>query len=160
MLELERFDLRKESEMTLFNDMFSAYLKEVCDEEEYQEEMNDLHDEALNRQMIEQTLQKHNPYFVMKIVCDNNCVGFISYFYREERRLGFINNFYLLPNHRHSGIGSAVCALAEKHLATLGACVIQLNPVKNSQGFYVRNGFTLSHVNHDGETIFQKQIDN
>lgn len=66
MLKLIRFDLCKSAEWEHFYNLFAAYLAEVCDEEEYQENIDDLHNEALNRQMIEQTLQAHNPYFVMR----------------------------------------------------------------------------------------------
>ena len=93
MIELIRFDLQKKDECDDFYDLFSSYLSEVCDEEEYQENIDDLHNDELNAQMIEQTLQEHNPYFVMRIVENEVCVGLISYSYDEERNKGFINNF-------------------------------------------------------------------
>lgn len=72
---------RKKDEWDDFYDWFSSYLSEVCDEEEYQENIDDLHNDELNAQMIEQTLQEHNPYFVMRIVENEVCVGLISYSY-------------------------------------------------------------------------------
>ena len=62
----------------------------MCDEEEYQENIDDLHNDELNAQMIEQTLQEHNPYFVMRIVENEVCVGLISYSYDEERNKGLL----------------------------------------------------------------------
>lgn len=78
MIELIRFDLQKKDEWDDFYDWFSSYLSEVCDEEEYQENIDDLHNDELNAQMIEQTLQEHNPYFVMRIVENEVCVGLIA----------------------------------------------------------------------------------
>lgn len=100
MIELIRFDLQKKDEWDDFYDWFSSYLSEVCDEEEYQENIDDLHNDELNAQMIEQTLQEHNPYFVMRIVENEVCVGLISYSYDEERNKGFINNFYVCTERR------------------------------------------------------------
>lgn len=98
MIELIRFDLQKKDEWDNFYDWFSSYLSEVCDEEEYQENIDDLHNDELNAQMIEQTLQEHNPYFVMRIVENEVCVGLISYSYDEERNKGFYNNFYVVQS--------------------------------------------------------------
>ena len=56
MIELIRFYLQKKDEWDDFYDWFSSYLSEVCDEEEYQENIDDLHNDELNAQMIEQTL--------------------------------------------------------------------------------------------------------
>lgn len=75
MLKLVCFDLRNPDEWEQFYNLFSTYLFEVCDEEEYRENIDDLHDEKLNRQMIEQTLQKKNPYFIMQIRLDERCIG-------------------------------------------------------------------------------------
>lgn len=101
MIELKRFDLQKKDEWDDFCDLFTSYLSEVCDEDEYQENIDDLHKDELNAQMIEHTLQEHNPYFVMRIVEDEVCVGLISYSYAEKRNKGFINNFYVHQHHYH-----------------------------------------------------------
>ena len=83
MLKLISFDLQSSEEWEKFYEIFSAYLEEVCDEEEYKENIDDLNDEKLNDQMIRQTLQKHDPYFVRKIVFNEIVVGLISYSYND-----------------------------------------------------------------------------
>lgn len=158
MLKLVRFDFRNPAEWDQFYNLFSAYLAEVCDEEEYQENMNDLHDDVLNRQMIEQTLQVHNPYFVMRIVLDEECVGLISYSYEEKLHLGFINNFFVYPGQRSAGVGSDVYRIVENHLSELGANQVELIPVGKAQQFYVRNGFVPSRITNDGEEVYCKSI--
>ena len=62
MIELIRFNLLIKDEWDDFYGLFSSYLSEVCDEEEFKEEIADLHNDELNAQMINQTLQDHNPY--------------------------------------------------------------------------------------------------
>ena len=158
MLQLVRFDLRDPAEWDIFYNLFSAYLAEVCDEDEYQENIADLHDDTLNGQMIEQTLQEHNPYFVMRIVLDEECVGLISYSYNEKRLLGFINNFYVCPEQRSTGIGSSIYRMVESHLTELGAKQVELIPVGKAQQFYIRNGFTRSRTTADGEQVYFKHI--
>lgn len=112
----------------------------------------------VNRQMLAQTLQQHNPYFVMQIVLNGKCIGLISYSYHEERRAGFINNFYICPKYRNAGIGSSVYRMAEAQLKSLGTMLIELIPVKKALPFYVRNGFTPSRTTADGEQVYQKTV--
>lgn len=158
MLKLIRFDLRNPGEWAQFYNLFSAYLAEVCDEEEYYENIDDLHDEVLNRQMIEQTLQEHDPYFVMRIVLDGKCVGLINYSYDEDRQCGFVNNFFVSAEQRNTGIGSAVYNMIESHLIKLGVSQIELIPVGKAQQFYIRNGFMSSHTTADGEQVYRKLV--
>lgn len=158
MLKLVRFDLRNPAEWDEFYNLFSAYLAEVCDDDEYQENIADLHDDTLNGQMIEQTLQEHNPYFVLRIVLNEECVGLISYSYNEKCFLGFINNFYVCPEQRSTGIGSTVYHMVETHLLELGAKQVDLIPVGKAQQFYVRNGFSHSSTTADGEIVYSKPI--
>ena len=104
MIELIRFDLQKKDEWDDFYDWFSSYLSEVCDEEEYQENIDDLHNDELNAQMIEQTLQEHNPYFVMRIVENEVCGDCRHAYYLQapaDKRL------YSCPRVRLGYIGSA-----------------------------------------------------
>ncbi len=56
MIELIRYDLQKKDEWDDFCGLFSLYLSEVCGEEEYKEEIDDLHNDELNTEMIDQTL--------------------------------------------------------------------------------------------------------
>ncbi len=158
MLKLVRFDLRDPAEWDKFYNLFSAYLAEVCDEDEYRENIADLHDDTLNGQMIEQTLQEHNPYFVMRIVRDENSIGLISYSYDEERSLGFINNFYVCLGQRSRGVGATVYRMVEKHLSELGANRVELIPVGKAQRFYVRNGFAPTRTTYDGDQVYGKTI--
>ena len=159
MIKLIRFDLQKKDEWDDFYDLFSTFLSEVCGEEEYQEEIDDLHNDELNAGLIEQSLQEHDPYFIMRIVEDEACVGLIAYSYHEERNRGFINNFYVCRERRSSGVGSAVCRIVEDHLRSLGAKYIETIPAKKAERFYVRNGFKFSRISSDGERIFGKAIE-
>ena len=158
MLKLVRFDLRNSDEWEQFYNLFSAYLSEVCDEEEYRENIDDLHNEKLNRQMIEQTLQKKNPYFVMQIELDEKCIGIISFSYNEEKHYGFINNFYICMEYRNTGVGSSVYLMVETQLKELGASQIELIPVGKAWRFYVHNGFLPSRITADGERVYCKEI--
>ncbi len=158
MLELIRYDLRDPRQMERFNGLFAAYLAEVCDEEEYRENMEEMEDEALNRQMIRQTLRERDPYFVMRIMLDGEEIGFISYSYHEGKRRGFINNFYICPDHRRAGTGSAVCRMVEARLKALGALQVELVPVEGVEGFYVRNGFAPLRVTAEGEQVYCKAV--
>ena len=158
MLQLVRFDLRNPAEWDIFYNLFSAYLAEVCDEEEFRENIEDLHDDVLNRQMIEQTMQVRNPYFVMRIVLDEECVGLISYSYHEKHFLGFINNFYVYPEQRSAGIGSSIYHMVESHLSKLGAKQVELIPVGKALQFYTRNGFVLMRTTANGEQVYGKTI--
>jgi len=158
MLKLVRYDLRNPSEWERFYALFSAYLAEVCGEEEYQKNINDLHNDALNRQMIGQTLRQRNPYFVMQILSGGEDVGIISYSYHEERRCGFINNFYVRPEHRNAGIGTSAYRMAEAELASLGAQWVELIPVEKAVGFYLRNGFAPARTTAEGERVYRRKI--
>lgn len=158
MLELIPFDLRNPCEWERFTTLFSAYLAEVCDEGEYRENLADLHNESLNRQLIEQTLRRRNPYYVLQIMLDGACVGLISYSYHEEQRYGFLGNFYIRPEHRNAGVGSAVYRMAEAKLKALGAVLVELAPVEKALPFYARHGFTPCRRNADGEQVYQKRI--
>lgn len=158
MLKLVRFDLRNPVEWDEYYNLFSAFLEEVCDDDEFHEEIADLHDEILNSQMIEQTQQEHNPYFVMRIVLGEECVGLIAYSYNEKCFLGFINNFYVCPEKRSTGIGSTVLRMVETHLLKLGAKQVDLIPVEKAKPFYVRNGFVQTRTTNDGKQVFGKRI--
>lgn len=159
MLELIRYDLRNPQEWEHFCNLFSAYLAEVCGEEEYRENIDDLHNEELSRQLVEQTLQQHNPYFVMQIVSDGKCAGIISYSLKEERSCGFINNFYIRPEYRNAGTGTIAYHMAESQLKSLGAGMIELIPVKKALPFYTRNGFIFSRTTADGEPVYRKTVE-
>lgn len=158
MLELTPFNLQKKCEWNQFFDLFSLYLHEVCDEEEYQENITDLHDDKLNAQMVEQTLMEHNPYFVMRIIENGVCKGLVSYSYNEEQRRGFVNNFFVRREYRCSGLGSAVYKIVENHLFSLGAKYIELIPVVKAECFYIRNGFRFSRISSNGERVFSREI--
>ena len=158
MIELIRFNLQQKNEWDDIYVLFSSYLREVCDEEEYQENIEDLHNDELNIQMIKQTLQEHNPYFVMRIVENEVCIGLISYSYDEEHNKGFINNFYVCADRRSTGIGSATYQMVENHLQSLGAKYIELVPVGAAERLYIRNGFELSRTSLDGDRVFSKVI--
>lgn len=158
MIELIRFNLQKKDEWDDYSGMFSSFLSEVCDEEEYKEEIDDLHNDELNAQMIDQTLQEHNPYFVMRIVENEVNIGLIAYSYHEECNKGFINNFYVCAEYRNSGVGSATLKIVENHLQLLGAKYIELVPVATAERFYIRNGFELSRTLSDGKRVFGKVI--
>ena len=158
MIELIRFNLQNKDEWDDFSGLFSTYLSEVCGEEEYKEEIDDLHNDELNAEMIDQTLREHDPYFIMRIAENKACVGLISYSYKEEHGKGFINNFYVCPERRNSGVGSQAYRLAENHLRSLGAKYIELVPVKTAERFYIRNGFEYSRTSSDGEKVFGKAI--
>jgi len=156
MLNLVRFDLPCEWEQ--FYKLFAEYLAEVCDKDEYLENINDLQNDDLNRGLIEQMRSEHNPYFIMRIELDGKCIGLISYSYHEDRRLGFINNFYIREEYRNSGIGSAAYKIAESRLKILGANEIELIPVGKAQTFYTRNGFAPSRISAEGENVFSKKL--
>ena len=158
MLKLVRFDLRNPAEWDEFYNLFFTYLKEVCDDDEYRENIADFHDETLNSQLIEQTLQEHNPYFVMRIMQNEECVGLITYSYNEERFLGFINNFYICPKHRSKGIGSIVYRMVENHLLELGAKQVELIPEEKALPFYVRNEFVQTRTTIEGKEVYGKKI--
>ena len=158
MLKLVRFDLCSPAEWDEFYNLFSLYLEEVCDDDEYRENIADLHDETLNRQLIEQTLQEHNPYFIMRIVLSEECVGLISYSYKEKSSLGFINNFYVCPKQRSKSIGSTVCRMVENHLSELGAKQVELIPEEKAKPFYGRNGFVPTRTSIEGKQVFGKII--
>lgn len=158
MLELKRFDLQNSREWERFTALFSAYLAEVCDEDECRENLADLHNEALNRQLIGQTLRERNPYYVLQIMLDGTCVGLISYSYYEEQRRGFLGNFYICPEHRNAGVGSAVYRMVEAELKALGAALVELAPVEKALPFYARHGFMPCRRNADGEQVYQKRI--
>lgn len=158
MIELIRYDLQKKDEWDDFCGLFSSYLSEVCGEEEYKEEIDDLHNDELNAEMIGQTLREHDPYFIMRIAENEACIGLISYAYREEDNRGFINNFYVCPERRNSGVGSVAYRMVENHLRSLGAKCIELVPVGTAERFYIRNGFEFSRISSDGERVFRKVI--
>ena len=158
MIELIRYNLQKKEEWDEFYGLFRSYLSEVCDEEEFQENIDDLHNDELNAEMIDQTLREHDPYFIMRIVENEVCIGLISYSYREECNKGFINNFYVCAERRNSGVGSAAYRMVENHLRSLGAKYIELVPVKMAERFYIRNGFGFSRTSSDGEQVFGKVI--
>ena len=158
MTELARFDLQNHIEWEQFYTLFSEYLAEVCDEEEFLENIEDLNNDLLNRQMIEQTLQEKDPYFVMKVIFKGLCIGLISYSYSEARRRGFINNFYVQTAYRGMGVGSDVYRKVEAHLVRLGADLIELVPVDKASEFYKKNGFEPSYTTSDGEQAYSKYI--
>ena len=158
MVELKRFDLRNPDEMAQFNSYFIEYLVEVCDEEEYQENVKDMQDEELNRQMIAQTLSEHNPYYIMKILSDNAYVGFISYSYNESLHRGFVNNLYVRKDFRRSGTGAKALGLAENHIKSHGGTLMELIPVDGAEGFYLRDGYGASRVNANHETVYANRI--
>lgn len=157
MLYLERLDLRSPAEWEDSVALFSAYLAEMCDDEEYQENIADLHDEELNRQLIEQSCQQH-PYFIMRILWNRQPAGLISYSCLEDSRNAFIINFYVLPTYRRSGIGSAAYQRTEQHLRSLGASMIELIPVEKARRFYLRHGFHPVRTTSDGEEIDGKPL--
>lgn len=158
MVELKRFDLRNPDEMEQFNSYFIEYLAEVCDEEEYQENIRDMRDKELDRQMITQTLREQNPYYIMKILSDGMYVGFISYSYNESLHRGFVNNLYVRKNFRRIGTGAKALGLAEDHIKSHGGTLIELIPVGGAEGFYFRNGYGASRVNANHETVYAKMI--
>ena len=158
MIELIRYDLRKKEEWDEFCGLFGTYLSEVCGEEEYKEEIDDLHNDELNALLIDQTLREHDPYFIMRVVENEVCIGLISYSYHEECNRGFINNFYVCPERRNSGVGSAVLRMVETHLRSFGAEYIELVPAKPAVRFYIRNGFEFSRTSSDGERVFRKAL--
>lgn len=157
VLQLTPFVLRLPKDWELFYQLFTAYLAEVCNEEEYAENMADLQDADLNAQLIRQTFQEKDPYFVLKIEQDGGTAGLVSFSYREEQREVFLNNLYILPQYRKAGLGTAVCKTVENRAVVLGACQIRLAPVENARGFYLRLGFRPEEGTPEGQA-FVKEI--
>ena len=157
-LKLTRFDLRDPREWAVFCRLFTAYLKEVCSAEEYRENLQELHDPALSRGLIRQTLQTQDPYFILRIESETSCMGLVSYSYYETHRTGFLNNFFVLPAFRGLGIGASAYRMAEHHLQLLGARRLELIPVEQARGFYLHLGFTPSRTSGDGEPIYAKSL--
>ena len=158
MLNLTRFDLTNPSDWKDFIEIFDAYLHEVCTEDEYTEEIACMHNTELNEQLICQTLQNDNPYFVMRIDFNEQTIGLVSYSYHSIKQVGFINNFYISPLFRNSGFGTAVCSLIEKHIISMGGKTIELSPIDKAEQFYLRNGYTKHKETVDGEAIYHKTI--
>lgn len=157
-LSLIRFDLSTEKDWELFYSMCASYYQEVCSPEEFRQEMADLRDETLNMQLIAQTRQKENPYFVMKILLGGEAIGMVAFSYREALRLGFLENVYISPQWRAQGLGRAVIAAVEERLAGLGAERLELLPVAQAKGFYRRIGFVPLRTAPDGEEVYGKRL--
>ena len=140
MLHLNRFSLTWD--WNSFYRLMEAYLREVCPEDEYRQEIADLHDDALNAALIQQSYRPTDPYFIMRVMQDATCVGLITYTHREQARRGHVNNLYILPEHRRQGLGRQAYALAENHLCRCGVLEITLKPVDTARDFWARCGFT------------------
>lgn len=158
MVKLKRFYLRSPDEMEQFNTYFIEYLAEVCDEEEYQENICEMQDDELNSQMIAQTLRADNPYFIMKILLDGEYVGFISYAYNSKSCHGFINNLFVRNCFRRTGVGAKALMLAEANVKALGGTLMELVPVDGVEGFYLRNGYEAVRMNADHEAVYAKSL--
>ncbi|MBQ8555243.1 MAG: GNAT family N-acetyltransferase, partial [Clostridia bacterium] len=152
MLHLSRFSLTWPADWVQFCSLMEAYLTEVCSPEDARREIAELHDETLSAQLIQQSYRKTDPYFIMRIIQDSACIGLISYSYQESRRRAFINNFYVLPDHRGQGLGSEAYALAEDHLRRLGARTLALEPEEQALPFYLRKGYQPS------SSVYLKEI--
>lgn len=141
MLEMVRFDLRNGDDLALFTETSAAYYAEVCTAEECAEEIADLHDARLTRQLIAQTLCEDTPYFIMKIMADDAFAGFAAYTVDPIRGRGFINNFYVAKEYRGRGLGREACAMVEKHMSDSGAAYIALEPVEAAEAFWCSLGY-------------------
>lgn len=142
MIHLNRFSLSDPDNWQLFYRLMDAYLQEVCLTEDYCEEIADLNDDALNTELITQSIRPHDPYFVMRIMQGEDCIGLITYTYWEQEQTGFINNFYICPEQRGKGLGGQAYDLAERHLLQLGALSISLEPEHKAVPFYLRKGYS------------------
>ena len=158
MLELKKFHLENKEDMDRFNALCEQYYAEVCSPEDLAQEIADLYDEKLNAQLIEQTLCREEPYYIMGIEEDGNCIGFISYTIYREKQLCFINNFFITPPHRNRGFGTAAYAMAEQHVRTLGASFLRLLPEERAIPFYLRSGFAESGKTKEGRLILSKAL--
>lgn len=158
MLELIRFDLQNKDDLQLFIKSSEAYYSEICTKEECEEEISDLYDEQLTSELINQTLQVDVPYFIMKIVVNGQYVGFIAYSVELSIHRGFINNFYIVKEHRAKGIGTLVYNYVEEHMKQLGTMYIDLEPVDRAKAFYQRRGYSESRHVTTGEISLRKSI--
>lgn len=141
MLHLTPFSLTWDGDWALFARLMEAYLLEVCPPEEAAQEIAELHDKALSRELLRQSLRTRDPYCVMRIMQDRTCVGLITFSYTEAEHSGFINNLYIEPSHRGQGHGAQAVLLAEKHLRSLGARSIALRPEAKAVPLYRRCGY-------------------
>ena len=158
MLKLIRFNLLDKSDLNLFIETSIAYYTEICTIEECKEEIADLHNEQLTHELIQQTLQVNIPYFIMKIVVDGTYAGFIAYFVELNIGRGYINNFYVLKQHRGKGIGTLVFKIVEEHIKKLGAIYVELEPVEAAIAFYQKEGYVECTHDSNSKITFRKTI--
>jgi len=139
-LRLWSFDDKKE--WRRFLSLYLSYLQETSQAEEYTKEENDALGEDYRKGILSLSHRAPNPYLTFELMLDGKGVGFAqSIVFSDEHLKSLLANFYLMPEFRNKGYGSAFYTLLEQDLLARGARYIDCSIAPKAQAFYQRNDF-------------------
>ncbi len=95
-------------------------------------------------EIVAQFERRPQEFFVAEL--DGRVVGYASYWYEEERRLGHVGNNCVDPDFRGRGIGTALIGRVLERLRELGARVAMVTTLEHdlpARRVYEKHGFKL-----------------
>ena len=107
-----------------------------------------------NRQQIRETIVRHIVSNTVLVARDDDIVGFVMFTmetggYQQDKKRGIIQNLYIEPPYRDSGLGAELLQAAEEKLEQRGAETIGLEVMANNKDarrFYRRLGYEPHRV--------------
>ncbi len=113
-------------------------------------------DDDLQRRRREYSREfcRTHPAWVYVAVEDDQIVGFVSFEYDADRRIGCIENNATLPEYRNRGISTQLVQYAVAELARLGADRIHLCTIHVPAALrvYEKAGFQLANKVHEPDS--------
>ena len=110
---------------------------------------------AVNRPHIRESVVQHAVTDSLLVARDGESIlGFVMFsvesgVYEQDVRRGVVENLYVLPDIRGTGVGAALLAAAEKALTERGCSVVSLDVLaanSDARRFYRRQGYTSHRV--------------
>ena len=107
-----------------------------------------------NRQQIRETIVRHIVSNTLLVADDDGIVGFVMFTmekgsYEQDITRGIVENIYVEPAHRDSGLGERLLTAAEAKLKQRGAETIALEVMADNEDarrFYQRLGYKPHRV--------------
>ncbi len=144
---LDEFNLYEDKQYLSYINIFISYIKEIYFEDKnYLELLNYLESNEYKQNILTLANRKENKFYIMKIIKDNDLIGFIDYVcYLDEKGKCIIGNFYIYPEYRNKGIGLNVHNIIYNNLKKLGGKFIEITPNEKALSLYKKLGYSFTN---------------
>ncbi|WP_410768947.1 GNAT family N-acetyltransferase [Fontibacillus sp. BL9] len=154
---------QSESDIKLFWDTFNNYINELALHVSLVDDfdLDYFHSDEYRDAIEKLRIRTNNPLRKFIVKTEEAVIGFFMYVtYFDENGKCFLMEYYIEPQYRSLGYGSAVFFQAEKSIHEEGASYIELTPTNEAnERFWTKLGFVKStDMDEDNKFYYRKTL--